>query len=525
MSTAFSAKPRRYLALWLPFLPADRIGRRIVPSPSQDEAPFVFTEPVKGALRLAAVDRRAQALGLAPGLTLADARARIPALRALDMDREADAALLARIADLCDRYTPLAALDGADGLMLDITGCAHLFGGEAGLRADLLHRLDRAGIEARVSIAGTPDAACALARFAGPDIVPPGGDGEAVRPLPVAALTDEPETLRALLRAGLRTVGDVAGRPRVTLAARFGADLVVRLARTLGEEDIRITPRRPLPACMAERRFAEPLALMDDALAALADLAVQVAGMLERRGEGGRRFEAAFFHVDGKLTRLAAATGSPLRDPETLMRLFRERLEALGDRIDPGFGFDLVRLSVLASEPFAAVQPDLDGRAVEEQEVSALIDRLGARLGADAVLRFDAIDSHVPERAARSVPAISKPAAAARRPAPDWCRAEPGAPPPRPIHLFDPPQPVETLAEVPDGPPVRFRWRRVEHRVAFAEGPERIAPEWWRQSDDSLTRDYYRVEDETGRRFWLFREGLYGRDTGPPRWFLHGLFP
>lgn len=479
---------------------------------------------MKGALRLAAVNRRAQALGLAPGLTLADARARIPALRALDMDREADAALLARIADLCDRYTPLTALDGADGLVLDITGCAHLFGGEAGLREDLLRRLQRAGIEARASIAGTPDAARALARFGGPGIVPRDDDSDTVRPLPVAALTGEPETQRALLRAGLRTVGDVADRPRVALAARFGTDLVARLARTLGEEDIRITPRRPLPACMVERRFAEPLALIEDALAALAGLATQAAGLLERRGEGGRRFEATFFHVDGKLTRLTVATGSPLRDPGTLMRLLRERLEALGDRIDPGFGFDLVRLSVVAVEPFAVVQPDLDGRAFEEEEVSALIDRLGARFGADAILRFAAIDSHIPERAARAVPAIAAPAAETRPDGPGWCRAATGAPP-RPIHLFDPPHPVETLAEVPDGPPVRFRWRRVEHRVAFAEGPERIAPEWWRQSDDSLTRDYYRVEDETGRRFWLFREGLYGRDTGPPRWFLHGLFP
>lgn len=490
-----------------------------------DEAPLAFVEPVKGALRLAAVDRRARALGLAPGLTLADARARIPALRAVDMDREADATFLARIADLCDRYTPLVALDGDDGLVLDVTGCAHLFGGETGLREDLLHRLHRAGIEARGSIAGTPDAARALARFGDAGIVAPGEDADAVRPLPVAALADEPETLRALLRSGLRTVGDLATRPRVPLAARFGAGLVARLARTLGEEDIRITPRRPPPACLAERRFAEPLALTEDALAALAGLAGQVSGMLERRGEGGRRFEAGFFHVDGRLTRLSVATGSPMRDPEALMRLFHERLEALGDQVDPGFGFDLVRLSVLASDPFATVQPDLDGRALEDEEISALIDRLGARLGADAVLRFAALDSHVPERAARSVPAMSIPATGSRRTGPGWQQADPAAPPARPIHLFDPPQPVETLAEVPDGPPVRFRWRRVEHRVAFAEGPERIAPEWWRQSDDSLTRDYYRVEDEAGRRFWLFREGLYGRDTAPPRWFLHGLFP
>lgn len=528
MTTASSVKPRRYLALWLPFLPADRLHRRAEGSPKPDEAPLVFVEKVGSALHLAAADRRARTLGLAPGLTLADARARIPSLRAVEMDRAADIAFLERIGDFCDRYTPFVALDGPDGLVLDITGCAHLFDGEASLRTDLLTRLARAGIEGRASVAGTPEAAHALARFGGDAITPPGKDAEAVRPLPVRALGCEPEVVRALVRAGLQTIGDLADGSPVSLAARFGAGLVTRLSRTLGEENARITPRRPVPPCMAERHFAEPITRVEDALATLAGLAARVASSLERRGKGGRRFEAGFFRTDGKVLRLAVATARPERDSRAIVRLFRERLAALSDPLDPGFGFDLVRLSVPAMEPFTTIQADLERRASGEEEVAALTDRLTARFGRDAVLRFTAVDTHIPERAAQAVPAVSSHAGERSHHHPSSLARsleEPDEPPTRPLHLFDPPQPIETIAEVPDGPPARFRWRRALHEVALAEGPERIAREWWRRDGDAPTRDYYRVEDTKGHRFWLFREGIYGREMSAPRWFLHGLFP
>ncbi len=479
---------------------------------------LVFVEKVRNALRLAAVGRAARRLGLVPGLTLADARARIPGLVVAEMDRAADAALVEQIADFCDRYTPLVALDPPDGLILDITGCAHLFKGEANLRDDLVGRCARAGVEARTAIAGTPQTARALARFGATAIIPPGGEAKAVRPLPTAALGIDPDTAIALGRAGLKTIGDLEPRPWRPLAARFGEDLVAALRRTLGREDIRITPRRPLPACSAERGFAEPLLDAEAALGVLASLGGQVMQALERRGEGGRSFEACFFRTDGKLFRLAVETGRPMRDAKALMRLFTERLDALADPLDPGFGFDLIRLSVMAGEPFATAQAGLDGRAVEEEEVAALVDRLGARFGVQAVQRFEPADTHIPERAVRTV------AAAARTGAnPAWPAPEADMPPARPIHLFDPPQPIETLAEVPEGPPIRFRWRRVLREVARAEGPERIAPEWWRGSGE-LTRDYYRVEDVSGHRFWVYREGLYEREAETPRWFLHGIF-
>ncbi|WP_371349109.1 DNA polymerase Y family protein [Ancylobacter sp. IITR112] len=480
---------------------------------------------MQNALRLAALDRAARRAGLAPGLTLADARARVPDLAVLDHDPAADAAFLEEVADDCDRWTPLVALDMPDGvpdgLMLDITGCAHLFGGEAALRLRLLAHLQRHGLEAHAVIAGTPDAARALARSGKGGVVPPGGEAPAVAGLPVARLGVSADIVTGLSRAGLKTIGDLAARPGTPLAARFGEDLLRRLARTLGREDARLVPRRPLPECIAERRFAEPIARSADIEATLARLVDDLALMLEARGEGGRAFEASFFRTDGAVRRLRIETARPLRDGAALARLWRDRIEALADPLDPGFGFDLVRLGVLRAEKLTPAQVSLDGRAVEEEEVAALIDRLAVRLGRERVLRFLQRDTHDPDRASALVPAGAAPAPVPAPTLPDV--------PARPLTLFDPPQPVEALAEVPDGPPLRFRWRRVVHEVARAEGPERLAPEWWRRPDMAPTRDYYRVENREGRRFWLFRAGLYERkahgEADQPRWFVHGLFP
>lgn len=473
---------------------------------------------MKGALRLAAANREALALGLTPGLTLADARARIPGLAAADHDPEADTALLGRMAQACDRWTPLVALDPPYGLILDVTGCGPLFGGEATLRRLILERLRQGGLAVRASIAGTPDAARALARFGGAAIAPPGGEAAAVRSLPVAALELGEDVRRSLSLAGLKRIADLADRPSRPLAARFGEELTRRLRRTLGEEDRRITPLRPPPACRVEQRFAEPIAHADAIEGTVQALLCQAAAQLEAVGQGGRAFEASFFRTDGAVRRVSVATGRPTRDAALVLRLLRERLDALADPLDPGFGFDLIRLSVPMAEPLAQLQPRFDGETLDEDAISDLVDRLVARFGPSRVLRFSAAETHDPARAARLVPA-SPPAVRKVR----WPSPEPGDPPVRPLQLFDPPQPIDTLAETPDGPPLRFRWRRALHKVVRAEGPERIAPEWW-VAPDAPTRDYYRIEDAEGGRFWLFRSGLYGRETSEPRWYLHGLF-
>lgn len=479
-----------------------------------------MVERLRGALRLTACDRRAAGLGLTPGLTLADARARIPALSVAEAEPQADQRLLESLAGMCDRFTPLVALDPPHGLVLDITGCAHLFGGEAALRREIGARLKRLGLEARASIAGTQEAAHALARFGGCEIVPPGEDATAVAALPVAALRLGPEATLALSRAGLKTVGCVAGLPSPALSARFGEAAAVRLRRTLGREDTRITPLRAPPDCMVERHFTEPLIDAEGLEAAVTRLIDEAARVLELRGEGGRLFEIAIFRMDGAVRRLRLETGRSSRDRAALLRLYRERIATLADPLDPGFGFEAVRLSVPVCEPLNPHQPNLDGRAVEEDAVSDLVDRLVARFGRERVLRCVARDSHDPRREAGFAPAAGGGTGA---PTP-WPALQPGEPPLRPLQLFEPPQPIETLAEVPDGPPSRFRWRRVLHEIARAEGPERIAPEWWRDGPPAPTRDYYRVEDAQGRRFWLFRAGLYEHGSQPPRWFLHGVF-
>ncbi|KAF0118804.1 MAG: protein ImuB, partial [Xanthobacteraceae bacterium] len=336
---------------------------------------------------------------------------------------------------------------------------------------------------------------------------------------PVVALGVDASIVLALTRAGLKTIDDLAARPSEILVARFGAALATRLRRLTGREDARLTPRRAVAACMVERRFAEPVARREDLLGALGLILGKAAATLEERGEGGRLFEASFFRTDGVVRRITVETGQPSRDHSALMRLFAEKMHLLDDPSDPGFGFDLIRLSLLRTEALALRQERLDGRGEADSGTMALIDHLVARFGRDSVLRILDRRSHIPERAETLLPAIAVDAGLA------WAVIRTARPLSRPLQLFDPPQPIETLAEVPDGPPATFHWRRSTHQIARAEGPERIAAEWWRDGEEgTLTRDYYCLEDREGRRFWVFRRGLYGTETIAPRWFVHGLF-
>jgi protein ImuB len=485
-----------------------------------DDPPLVVTAKRANLLTLVAVDRSAQRAGLRPGMPLAHARAIAPHLTVIDADPIADDALLTRIADWCERWTPFVALDPPDGLVLDISGCAHLFDGETAMLADILRRLTGQGLEVSGAIAGTAAAARALARSGPGGIVPPGEEPRAVAPLPVGALglTESDET--ALKRAGLKTIGALAERPASALAARFGAGLVAALDAVLGRSAPPISPRRPPPSFVTERRFFEPITT-DGAIApVLRALAIDLCRLLERSGLGLRRAEASFFRTDGAVRHIAVETARPLREAGRLQRLFAERLDALADPLDPGFGFDCVRLSALAADPLVATHLSFDGRESDREDLSGLVDRLVARFGRQRVLRLVSQDTHIPEAGAVAVPAIDRPAA----PEAFVQVRDAGEPPARPLRLFAKPERIEAIAEIPDGPPVRFRWRGVTHAVARAEGPERIAMEWWRTDDAVPTRDYFRVEDAEGRRFWLYRDGLYGRETSHPRWFVHGLF-
>ena len=453
-------------------------------------------------------------------MPLANARAMLPALTVTAADEPADRKLLERIADWCERFTPLVALDPPRALLLDITGAAHLFGGEAAMLDQVRSSLAKQSFAVRGAIAGTTAAARALARYKDGAIAPSGEEAVFVAPLPVEALNLDPVTTHALRRAGLKTVGQVAPRDRAELTARFGAGMVFTLDNALGRVEQPISPRIPLPDYSVEHQFAEPIVTQGAALAVLKALAPRLAAMLEEYGNGARRLEAGFFRVDGVLRRIVIETGKPTREPAVIERLFREKLDALADPLDPGLGYDLIRLSASRVERTDPETIGLGGNANAERDISCLIDRMAARFGSRRILTFQPNNTHIPEAAAVAVPAqYAKPTKA------KWeTIRDRGEAPRRPLRLFAQPEPVDVIAEVPEGPPLRFRWRRVLHTVAFAEGPERIAMEWWRHQEPQPTRDYFRVEDGEGKRFWLYRSGVYGRETAAARWFMHGIF-
>ena len=357
-------------------------------------------------------------------------------------------------------------------------------------------------------------------------IVPSGGAGAALAPLPVAALRLASDVVTLLGQVGLKRIADLLAVPRASLAARFGTELILRLDQALGVDEESITARRPPPCYVVEQRFADPIALERDVLGTIQRLGDRLKATLEQHGEGARLVEAVLFRADGKVVRLSAATSRAIRDAALVRRLFAERLAAIGEAHDPGFGFDLIRLAVIVAEPLDPVQTGFD-ESDHGQALSELIDRLGARLGFRCVLRIKPHDTHIPEFAAIEVEARRQWTDDRGRMTDDPLSSVvcPPSSALRPIKLFARPEPIEAVAEVPDGPPVRFRWRHVLHEVVVAEGPERLAMEWWRdETGTQLSRDYFRIESREGARFWVYREGLYERETAKPRWFLHGLF-
>lgn len=484
----------------------------------------------RNAQRISALDERAEALHLKRGMGIADARAMHPSIDIVEADPEADRRLLEGLADWCDRYTPLVALDGADGLFLDVTGCTHLFGGERAMLDDILSRFFHQGFDVRAGLAATPGAAWAAARFSGDLIVASGEEDALLAPLPLAALRIDPDIRASLESVGLRTAGAVMAAPRAPLARRFGATLLLRLDQALGRLDEAVSPRLPVAPLSVERHLAEPVMLTDEIERLVRLLATTLKSDLERRGEGARTLALLLFRVDGAVSRIAVGTSRPLREPLLIQRLFHERLAALEQDIDAGYGFDLVRLSVLSAAAFDMQQADLTGEAEDDgADIALFADRIRARLGDGAVLQPVAVDSHLPERAVATLPFTEAPQRTTPPKKPERMKAPATIfRPERPIRLFRSPEPIEVPAtELPEGPPMNFRWRRALYRVARAEGPERIAPEWWRQQqdqEDALTRDYFRIEDSDGRRYWLYRQGLYGTGQPAPRWFMHGVF-
>jgi protein ImuB len=452
-------------------------------------------------------------------MPLADALSFLPGLDAAAAQPAEDAAALRRLAEWCSRYSPWTAPDGTDGIKIEITGCAHLWGGEEGLAADLATQLGRQGIALRIAIADTLGAAWALARFAPGDeatILPPLAMRAALAPLPMEALRLDPATAQGLRRVGLQRVGDLCVMPRDALARRFGDKVAGRLDQALGDLPEPLSPLGEPPIRRVRLSFAEPIADPADLARAAERLAADLVLRLAQQGSGARRLDLAFHRVDGRVEHIALGTARPSRDPHHLAALLNARL----DTIDPGLGVEDMILAVFAVEPLPPEQIGFPGACADTKigRLAPLLDRLGNRLGLAALSCIETRESHIPECAAVAIPVDNRFSA---HTAP--VRA-PSDKPPRPIRLFEPPEPIEAFWLLPDDPPFRFTWRRRVHRVSRADGPERIAEEWWRPAGcgDGI-RDYYRVEDKDGRRFWLFRAGLVGGDR-PPRWYVHGVF-
>ena len=505
----------RYAALSLPRWPSERL--RPPPADSPDR-PFLLTQTGAGGERLYALTPAAEAAGLKPGMGVADARALAPALQARAADPDADRAALKRLSRWCGRFSPWTAPDpgapGLDGVLLDISGCAHLFGGEDGLLDHLVSETRALGLTANAAAAPTLGLAWGLARFSAPQTAQGWARIDDARAglagLPVEALRIG-ETAAKRRRFGLSAVGDLLGLPRAALAKRFGLALVRRLDQITGAERESLIPLNPQADLRARVRFADPLQTLDALSAAAEDVIASLCEALQQEALGLTRLRLTLYRVDGWAHDLLIGTAAPSRAADHLSRLMRERLARAN--IDIGFGVDLVEAGAALARRLEEGQSDMSGAGDGAVEAARLADRLNARLGRRAVRRPLPGDSHIPERAA----CWSGLEGAAKA----WPkRAER-----RPLLIFDHPEPAEAVAEIPDGPPRRFTWRRVRHDVTRAEGPERIASEWWRAPAGAglgLTRDYFQVETSHGRRFWLYRDGLYGAETQRPAWFVHG---
>jgi protein ImuB len=508
------------MAAWCPALAIDRwqLCRKAPDAPDLSDQPLVLVGETAHGPRITAASAAARAAGARVGMLLADARALAPGLVVHPADPAGDRALLEALALWVQRWGPWSALDPPDGMIVDVTGVAHLFGGEAALMADAQDRFAARGLHVRLAIAPTAGAAWALAHF-GPDrtALADGADPlEALRDLPVAALRLDDAVLLLLDRLGLKRIGDLAAIGRPALARRFrdrrapAANPLVRLDQFAGRVPEPILPVVGVPLPMVQRRLTEPLRHRDLLDRVVADLAVALARRLEAQGQGARRLELALWKVDGEVMRRSLELAAATRDPAHMTRLFAHKL----DDCDAGFGIEVVRLSAPWAEPLMLTQGDLDAAAqAHGTSLAACIDRLTVRLGAGAVAMPVPRASHLPERAQAWV-------------APDPARAmqEELALCARPLKLLDRAEPIAVIYEAPDGLPRLFRWRGAVHEIARAEGPERIAPEWWREKGGARLRDYYRIEDSSGRRFWIYRRGIAGDGRGgPPEWFLQGL--
>lgn len=547
---------RRILSLWFPRLAAERCLRDLRGLPV---GPFAVVGDVRNAQVLVSLSEQAEVAGLIRGQPMRDAQAMCPELRTKLQNPQLDRAFLGILRRWAGKFSPWVSEEAPEGLVVDLTGCAHLFGGETALMAEVEADCADLGLSVSIGIADTVGAAWALARFSGAGgrnarsgddiaqearatrsraakrrhwergeeapkilnknnesgrIAATGQTRAALAPLPVAALRLPPETLETLTRLGLRHIGDLAGQPRAALARRFGRGLVQRLDQALGIEPEPVNPARPPDHFAVRLTLPEPVGLTDDILAALDRLLPPLAAKLRGAGRGVRRIRMECHRSDHTMGQVEAGLARPAADPDRIRPLLAMKI----DEIDAGFGIDMIRLEAVITEPVHARQhrghaeAASDGvqRLAGSGAMDDLLGRLGARIGLEAITRLHPADSHIPEKTSKML------AAAWSDPAPAWPRPR-GR---RPIELW---RPEIVQAEEAPHLPTSFRWRGRDFETRAASGPERIAPEWWLDDPDWRTgvRDYWRVTTRTGERLWLYY--AHGA-TLSPGWFCHGSF-
>jgi protein ImuB len=465
-------------------------------------------------------------------MAVTQARAQVRGLDIRPADPEGDLASLKRLAILAARrWSPVVALSGTDGLFLDLSGTAHLFGGEAKMARHIVRLLGRAGFTARIAIADTPGAAWALARYHGQYLCPPGEQARALADLPTPALRIDEAAVELLKRLGVDRIGQLAALPRAPLTRRFGAATVLRLDQALGRIAEPLVPVIPPEAIAVQQRFAEPIASAEAIEHWLGTLTPRLAAALEAEGLGVQALECVAERIDGVPQRIRIGLARPNRDAAHLLRLLKRRIED----VEPGYGIDAITLHVRRAAPLGPepVVERLDEEATPD--IATLVDTLATRIGQDAMWRMRAVESDMPERSLARAPVLDPPLRGGERPKIDdvrqldrsamlhpWHSAWP-----KPARLLRRPERLDhVIAELPDQPPRRFTWRGTAHQVIRADGPERVQSEWWKRDAERLSvRDYFRVEDEAGRRYWLFRAGDGERPaTGDLSWYLHGVF-
>ncbi|MCV2863377.1 Y-family DNA polymerase [Albidovulum sediminicola] len=491
----FDGITRRVVSMWFPRLASDRV-LRLRPV----EAPFALTIRQNNTERIHCLNARAEAMGLHRAMPFADARAFCPDLHSAPAEPARDARFLAMLRRWATRYAPWVGFEGEDGLVLDITGSAHLFGGEAAMMRDMAARLARAGLTVRLGLGATRGAAWAFARF-GED------HGAALDRLPVAALRLAPDTVTALERLGLRTITDLAATPRAPLARRFGPEVLMRLDQALGTRPEQIAPETDPPHYGVRLTLPEPIGLVADVMAGTARLIERLCARLKENAAGARVLCLTLRRVDQASQQVELRLASAMRDPARILPLFERGVGA----VDAGYGIDQMRLEAVVVEPLAPEQlgavPSRNGAGGDRLE--DLITRIGTRIGLENIRRFLPADSHIPERGFLVAPA------AWSRPEGAWVTLRP-----RPPVLFSPEPLMGTGPDTGPRPPARFRWRRMSFETARATGPERIAPEWWLEDEGWRTgvRDYWHVQTRQGRRLWLFHT------PQAPGWFVQGEF-